>query len=166
LAFNGKTKVLGDLNELCETFRVFSRLEKVWKIEVKSGKMVKSLEFFSFQSYNKCFISEIFFVLVKSYSISPRLRLHRIMKKALFLRFLRSLSLAYLITLSPEKEIIVLEKSMEKVLNYRSKNLYEPWNKRHSRQAMVGNKDQQYYFSILGANLSNWRIQQCRFHWT
>ena len=30
----------------------FSDLEKVWKIEVKSGKMVKSLDFF-FQSYNK-----------------------------------------------------------------------------------------------------------------
>ena len=33
-----------------------------------------------------------------------------------------------LITLSLEKEIIVLEKSLEKVLNFGSKNLYEPWN--------------------------------------
>ena len=35
--------------------------------------------------------------------------------------------ITYLITLSLEKEIIVLEKSLEKVLSYRSKNLYEPW---------------------------------------
>ena len=38
---------------------------------MKSGKMVKSLEFLFLQSYNKCFISEFFFVLVSSYSISP-----------------------------------------------------------------------------------------------
>ena len=44
----------------------FSDLEKVWKREMKSVKMV-----FILQSYNKCFISEFFFVLVSSYSISP-----------------------------------------------------------------------------------------------
>ena len=33
---------------------------------------------------------------------------------------------AYLIILSLEKEIIVLEKSLEKVLKFGSKNLYEP----------------------------------------
>ena len=49
----------------------FSDLEKAWKREMKSGKMVKSLEFLFLQSYNKCFISEFFFVLVSSYSISP-----------------------------------------------------------------------------------------------
>ena len=49
----------------------FSDLEKVWKREMKSGKMVKSLEFLFLQSYKKCFISEFFFVLVSSYSISP-----------------------------------------------------------------------------------------------
>ena len=49
----------------------FPDLGKVWKREIKSGKMVKSLEFLFFQSYNMCFISEIFFVLVNSYSISP-----------------------------------------------------------------------------------------------
>ena len=39
----------------------FPDLKKVLKIEVKSGKLVTSLEFFSFfQSYNKCFISEFF----------------------------------------------------------------------------------------------------------
>ena len=40
---------------------------------------------------------------------------------------LKSMLITYLITLSLEKEIIVLEKSLEKVLSYRSKNLYEPW---------------------------------------
>ena len=45
--------------------------------------------------------------------------------KTLFLRFSRSLLITYLITSSLEKEIIVLEKSPEKVLNFGSKNLYE-----------------------------------------
>ena len=34
--------------------------------------------------------------------------------------------ITYLITFNLEKEIIVLEKSLEKVLNFGSKNLYEP----------------------------------------
>ena len=51
----------------------FPDLGKDWKMELKSGKMVKSLD--------------IFFVLVKSYSMSS-LRLQRIGKKALFLPFL------------------------------------------------------------------------------
>ena len=45
--------------------------------------MVKSLDFF-FQSYYKCFISEMFFVLVKSYSISS-VRLKSIVKMLLIL---------------------------------------------------------------------------------
>ena len=51
----------------------FPDLEKDRNMELKSGKMVKSLD--------------IFFVLVKSYSMSS-LRLQRIVKKALFLPFL------------------------------------------------------------------------------
>ena len=47
-------------------------------------------------------------------------------EKACFLYFSRSLLISYSITLSLEKEIIVLEKSVEKVLNFGSKNLYEP----------------------------------------
>ena len=70
--------------------------------------------FFFFFSKLQQIVSETFFVLVKSYSISP-VCLQPIMKIALFLRFLRSLT--YLITLSLEKEIIVLEKNLEKVLN-------------------------------------------------
>ena len=50
------------------------------------------------------------------------------MKKALFPHFLRSLMITYLTTLNLEKEILILEKSLEKVLTFGSKNLYEPWN--------------------------------------
>ena len=50
---------------------IFQTWKKVWKREMKSGKTVKSLEFLFLQSYNKRFISEFFFVLVSSYSISP-----------------------------------------------------------------------------------------------
>ena len=49
------------------------------------------------------------------------------MKKSFVPAFLiRSLLITYLITSSLEKEIIVFEKSLEKVLNFRSKSLYEP----------------------------------------
>ena len=116
--------------EVLKFAQQFSRAgKKVWKMKIKSGKMVKSLEFvffLVFQSYNKCFSSEMFSVLVKSYSISP-VRLQNTMQNALFLRFFMSLLITYLLTLSLEKEIIVLEKSLEEVLNFGSKNLYEPW---------------------------------------
>ena len=62
----------------------------------------------------------IFFVLVWSYSVSS-VCLPRTTKEALFSRFLRSLLITYLITLSLKQEIIVLEKSLEKVLNFESK---------------------------------------------
>ena len=49
---------------------------------IKSGKMVKSLEFFFFfLSYSKCFTSEFFFVLVKSFSILS-VRLQCIIEKS------------------------------------------------------------------------------------
>jgi len=64
----------------------------------------------------------MFCVLVKAYSISP-VCLQHTMQKALLLLFL-SLLITYLATLSLEKEIIVLEKSLEKFLNFGSKNLY------------------------------------------
>ena len=48
------------------------------------------------------------------------------MRKDWFLRFSRSLLITYLITLSLQKEFFVLEKSLEKVLKFGSKNLYEP----------------------------------------
>ena len=76
-----------------------------------------------FPRYNMCFISDFFFVLFKFYPISPVLLLQRIMKK----RFVSSSvdHLLYSITKSG-KEIIVLEKSLEKVLKFDAKNLYEP----------------------------------------
>ena len=58
-----------------------------------------------------------FFVLVKSYSISP-IHLQCIERKALLLLFLRSVCITYLITSSLGKEMIVLEKSLEKVSNF------------------------------------------------
>ena len=62
----------------------------------------------------------IFSVLIKSYSILPtQVHLQPIMKKALFLPFLRSLLITYLITLSLEKEIInCLEKKSGKSLKF------------------------------------------------
>ena len=90
----------------------FSRPGKSLKNREKARKkIVKSF----FESFNKCFASEIFFLLVKSYSILPvHVRLQRIVDKVLFLLFLRSLLLTYLITLSLVKEIIVLEKVWKK----------------------------------------------------
>ena len=63
----------------------FPDLEKVWKIEIKSWKNGKKSWVF-FESCNKCITGEIFFVLVKSYSVSP-VYLQCIMEKPLFLCF-------------------------------------------------------------------------------
>ena len=82
--------------------------------------MVKSLAFF-FESYYKFFIGEMFFVLVKSYSISS-VCLKSIVKKLLILpSFERSILITYylfLITLSLEKEIIVLGKKSGTTLEF------------------------------------------------
>ena len=78
-------------------------------MEIKCGKIIKSLEFF-FSKLQKVFISEFCFILAKYYSIST-IRLQLILKEALFLHFQRSLLITYLITLSLEKEIIVLQKN-------------------------------------------------------
>ena len=97
-----------------------------WK---KSGRMVnKSLEFF--QSYNKYFIhvSEFCFVF-----LNLHVCLHCVVKKSFVPAFLRSLLITYLLTLSLEKEIILLKKCQEKVLcwwfsyhqhNYPSQTIY------------------------------------------
>ena len=53
-------------------------------------------------------------------------RLRCIMKKGWFLPSAMSLLITYFLNLNLEKEIIVLEKSLEKVLNFESKNLYQP----------------------------------------
>ena len=75
--------------------------------------MVKSLSFsLFFESQSKCFTSEVFFVLVKSYSISP-VRLQRIVVKALFLRFCK-VSIDHLFdNLESGKKICCFGKSLE-----------------------------------------------------
>ena len=65
-----------------------------------------------------------FFVLAKSYSISPA-RLQRILEKALFLHFFRSLIDHLFDNLESGKRKYCFGKSLEKVLNFGSKNLYE-----------------------------------------
>ena len=86
--------------------------------------MVKSRElfflfyfylFFKLQATTSALLDlgEICFILVKSSSILP-LPLQRIMKKALLLPFLKSLSITYLITLSLKKEIIMFWKKVWK----------------------------------------------------
>ena len=80
---------------------------------------------FFFQSYHKCFISDyifrfgqIVFTLARTFAVHP--------EKNVGSTFLRSVLTTYLITTSLEKEIIVLEKSPEKVFNFGLKNLHEP----------------------------------------
>ena len=100
-------------------------LKKSWSLPSnfpdleKSGKMLKSLEFFfSFsklqQEIYKWFFffrfGQILFNLVHTFS------LHR--EKSLFLRFLRSVLITYLITWCLGKEIIVLEKKSRKSLEF------------------------------------------------
>ena len=80
-------------------------------MEITSGKMVKSLEFF-FESYNECFTLNFFFRFGQILIDLARM----FEKKALFPRFLRSLLITNLITVSVEKENIVLKK----VLNFES----------------------------------------------
>ena len=67
-------------------------LEKVLKFVQQFSKPGKSLEnsLHFFQSYSEYFLSGIFFVLVKSYSISP-VRLQRIIRKSFVPAFFLSL---------------------------------------------------------------------------
>ena len=70
---------------------------------------------------------KFFLMLVKSYSISPvHVRLQLIMEKALFLH---QVSIDHLFdNLESGKRKHCFGKSLEKVLNFGSKNLYEPWS--------------------------------------
>ena len=78
----------------------FQDLEKVWRIETKSGKNGKKpWVFFFFQSYSKC-LSAIFLRLGQS------ICLQHTTKKPLFLRFLRCLLITYFITVSLEKKLL------------------------------------------------------------
>ena len=86
---------------------------------------MKTLESTGKRGYNKCFTCEIFFVLVKSFSILP-VRLQRIVKKALFLRFSKVSVEDLFDNLESGKRNYCFGKSLEKVLNCGSKNRYEP----------------------------------------
>ena len=95
--------------EICPViFQTRKSLEN--RDEVRKG-MKKSWAFF--QRYNKCFISDVFFVFVKSY-LSLLICLQHTTKKLLFLHFKVSIDWTYLRTTCLEKEIIVWEKVWKK----------------------------------------------------
>ena len=102
---------------------------------------------FVFSKVRWVLVRWIFFAVVKSYSISPlamtfnhrmrsfiillrlhctlvTVRLQCTMKKAWFLRFFKFFIVTYLVPWSLEKWTIIFGKSLEKVLNLGSKNLY------------------------------------------
>ena len=114
----------------------FSRPGKSLENRDQYGKKVKSLEFF-FQSYKQLALY-VFFFLVQSYSVSP-VCFQCIMKKALFLRCLGLFWSPILITLSLEK------KNSEKVLNFGSKNLYEPCGEQQCVAASLLCRDHHSY---------------------
>ena len=103
--------------EICPAiFQIWKSLEngdKVWK----NGK--KRSFFKATCKWNIFRFGQFLFNLVHT------LTAHH--EKKLCSCILKSILITYLITISLEKEIIVLEKSLEKVLSYRSRNLYEPW---------------------------------------
>ena len=120
------TKLVQSLEflEVLKFAQQFSRAgKKVWKMEIKSGKMVKSLEFV-FLGFFKATTSAL---EVKCFLFWSNLIQSRPCVCSTPCVFFMSLLIAYLLTLRLEKEIIVLEKSLEEVLNFGSKNLYEPW---------------------------------------
>ena len=85
--------------------------------------MVKSLEVF--WKLEQDFTSEIFFLLVKSYSILP-VCLQCIIEKGLFLFFFKVYIDHLFDNLASGKRNYCFGKSLEKLLNSGSKNLYEP----------------------------------------
>ena len=86
--------------------------------------MVKSRGFF--QSYNKCFISVFLRFCQISFNLARAFAVHR---KESFVPALLKVYIDNLFdNLESGKKIIALEKkSLEKVLNFGSKNPYEPW---------------------------------------
>ena len=94
-------------------------MDEVWE------KWKKVLSFFL--SYNKCFISDLFFLFLlfffKSFSTSP-VCLQGTMKKALFLHLFDK-------TLSMEKEIFVFAKRSGKRFQFWIQKLCEPWTVKH-----------------------------------
>ena len=105
-------------------------------MEIKSGKMIKSLHFF-FQNYSECVLSGIFFFFQILFNLACMFAAHY-EKKLCSCVFLRSLLITYLVTVSLKKESIILVKSLEKVLNCGSQNPYEPCRLFCSNLAMWG----------------------------
>ena len=88
--FESRSRFLQSLYRVLNSWNLpsnFPDLEKVWKIEVKSWTklIVRSLDFFFLESYNKCFTGEIFFSCGSNLIQS---RLH-VIEKALFPRFFK-----------------------------------------------------------------------------
>ena len=84
---------------------------------IKSGKTLKNLEVF-FKATTSAFRSEFLFQFGQIlYSVSP-VRLQHTVKKALFLCFLRSRLITYLITLSLEKRNSCFGKKSGKSLEF------------------------------------------------
>ena len=90
---------------------------------IKSGKMVKSLELF-FESYNKFFRSFFFCFRRILFNLGGRFAVHY--EKCFVPALLWSIDHLFN-NFESGKKNIVLEKSLEKVLNFGSKNLYEHW---------------------------------------
>ena len=94
---------------------IYFATQNVQRKKKEKEKVQKKIVKSCLESYNKCFTSEIFLLLIKSYSILlVHVHLQCIVDKALFLLFLRSLLLTCWIISSLEKEIIVLEKVWKK----------------------------------------------------
>ena len=142
-SFQGSYRVLNSWNLPSN----FPDVKKVLKIEVKSGKLFTSLEFFFFFSKLQQVLHKWIFsrwsnliqsrphwrhviteweVLKCPHCTVVTVRLQCVMKKAWFLRFSRSLLITYLFSLCLEKKVYCFRKSLEKVVNFGSKNLYEP----------------------------------------
>ena len=122
-SFRGSYRVLNNSwksLEICPA--TFLGLEKVWKKNLKSF----------FESYNKCFTSENFFLLVKLYSISP-VCLQHIVDKAFCSCIFFKVSIAHLfdnLESGKRKLHVLFWKKSGKILNFGSKNLYKPWKER------------------------------------
>ena len=89
--------------------------------------MVRSLEFVFLQSYNMCFISNFFCFGQILFNLAFTFTVH--LEKDFIPAFPKVCIDHLLDNLESGKKVIVLEKSLEKVLNFGSKNLYDPCTK-------------------------------------
>ena len=103
----------------------FPDLEKVWK-RWSLEKMIKKSWVFFFPNLQQVLYKGIFFGFFFSNLIQPLPYVCSVPRKKLCSCVLRPLLITCLITLNLEEEIIVLEKVLEKVLHFQSKNLCEP----------------------------------------